>query len=190
MRKTVYIYIRLYKMSCILCNSSEDTITVNGMDICHPCYKQSVANEVKHDESYIPEFKSPDQITDKIYVGDLNSACDLKELNDRGITHILILGSHLKRNFESGIQYLQLMIDDSLEQSLDPYLEMGVNFINSANGKVLIHCHSGISRSGAILVGYLMKENDWSYDEALAFAKEKRKCLSPNSNFEAQLRAM
>ena len=43
------------------------------------------------------------------------------------------------------------------------------------NGKVLVHCAMGISRSGGIVVAWLLKENpNWSWNDALEYVNESR----------------
>jgi len=54
--------------------------------------------------------------------------------------------------------------------------------------KVLVHCMGGVSRSPSIVCGFLMRRNHWTYDEALAYVRQKRKASRPNQNFELQLR--
>jgi hypothetical protein len=44
--------------------------------------------------------------------------------------------------------------------------------------KLLVHCHSGINRSPAVVIGVLMKVNNWSLQEAYNFVLSKRK-ISP-----------
>lgn len=54
-------------------------------------------------------------------------------------------------------------------------------------GGVLVHCNAGVSRSGAVAIGWLMHHYGWGYDRAASHAKSKRKCIFPNSNFIEQL---
>jgi len=51
-----------------------------------------------------------------------------------------------------------------------------------------VHCTQGISRSGAIVVAYLMRTLSLNYTSALALARESRPLISPNEGFEYQLR--
>ena len=50
-----------------------------------------------------------------------------------------------------------------------------------------MHCEAGISRSGTIVVAYLMRKNKWSREEALAYARTKRPKYHPNKGFMQQL---
>ena len=57
-----------------------------------------------------------------------------------------------------------------------------MTFINDKikRGKVLIHCNSGISRSGGIIVAQLLIENpNWTWDEARKYVRRFTK-ISPH----------
>jgi protein-tyrosine phosphatase len=65
-----------------------------------------------------------------------------------------------------------------------------VDFIDShrQNGRtVFVHCRNGVSRSGMVVVAYLMWEHGWTRDDALKFAREKRPIVRPNTAFMDQL---
>jgi hypothetical protein len=52
-----------------------------------------------------------------------------------------------------------------------------------AGRRVFIHCRNGVSRSGMVVVAYLMYEHRWSRDEALAFVRARRPVTRPNPAF-------
>ncbi|VDN38899.1 unnamed protein product [Dibothriocephalus latus] len=57
-----------------------------------------------------------------------------------------------------------------------------------ANGtRCLVHCKMGISRSGATVVAYVMKEKGWDLKKSLDYVRSKRPCVNPNPNFLRQL---
>jgi hypothetical protein len=56
-----------------------------------------------------------------------------------------------------------------------------------AGRTVFVHCRNGVSRSGMVVVAYLMSEHDWTRDEALAFARSKRPSVRPNPAFMERL---
>ena len=62
------------------------------------------------------------------------------------------------------------------------YLEEILNFIDyhiKDSGKVLVHCSMGISRSGGIIVAWLLKENfTWSWTDAISYVN-KSKFIAP-----------
>ncbi|KAL4991943.1 protein-tyrosine phosphatase-like protein [Aspergillus falconensis] len=55
-------------------------------------------------------------------------------------------------------------------------------------GRVLVHCERGISRSGAVVVAYIMRTLGLPYRTALSIAQLSRPQISPNIGFEWQLR--
>merc|ERR1711997_143277 len=64
-----------------------------------------------------------------------------------------------------------------------------IDDIIKEEGSVLIHCEQGRSRSGAMVIAYLMKKNNQSYPETLNKVLAQRKRVMPNIGFQIQLRA-
>jgi hypothetical protein len=50
-----------------------------------------------------------------------------------------------------------------------------------------VHCRMGASRSGMVVVAYLMSRNHWTRDRALAFVRSKRPQTRPNPAFMERL---
>jgi predicted protein tyrosine phosphatase len=147
----------------------------------------------KDAESRRPKiFEPPVQITENVFIGSLDSV-NRAALDNLQIGNIIIAGKELKQEEHNGFNVLELPLDDSFEQELIESVLLAYKFIKSIDPSskkknVLIHCYSGISRSGGILIGYLMKERKLSYDKAFAFIKERYPKLFPNKNFVKQLR--
>lgn len=108
------------------------------------------------------------------------------------VTHILTVAP--LQNYEpplSSTKHLCLNILDLPETELSDYYIQAFPFIEDcvqSNGKVLIHCNAGVSRSAAILIAYLMKSQNLSYDAAWTIVKEKRPNINPNIGFIFQLK--
>ncbi|KFV51246.1 Dual specificity protein phosphatase 16, partial [Gavia stellata] len=95
-----------------------------------------------------------------------------------------------KPDFIPESHFLRVPVNDSFCEKILPWLDKSVDFIEKAkasNGRVLVHCLAGISRSATIAIAYIMKRMDMSLDEAYRFVKEKRPTISPNFNFLGQL---
>ena len=58
---------------------------------------------------------------------------------------------------------------------------MAIKFIDEA---VLVHCAAGVSRSGGIILAYLMWKMLWSFDNAWLYARTKRPKIYPNKGFQ------
>lgn len=79
--------------------------------------------------------------------------------------------------------------DDAAVKELQDALPNILECIQSAKpGNVLVHCVSGISRSGSVLVAYVMKTRKLSFDDALSLVRAQRACVAPNGGFQAMLR--
>jgi hypothetical protein len=46
-----------------------------------------------------------------------------------------------------------------------------------------VHCRAGVSRSGMVVVAYVMSEKRWSRDQALAFVRTRRPIVRPHPAF-------
>jgi protein-tyrosine phosphatase len=60
---------------------------------------------------------------------------------------------------------------------VNSYIEEILSFIDQhvKDGKVLVHCAMGISRSGGIIVAWILKENPtWSWDDAMDYINKSR----------------
>jgi len=59
--------------------------------------------------------------------------------------------------------------------------------VREGQGKVLVHCEAGISRSATICIAYLMCYKRWTLEFAYDFVKSRRNLIAPNLNFMQQL---
>lgn len=53
-------------------------------------------------------------LENKLYLGNAEASNNLELLQQKGITHILVCGSFLKKRFPDKFTYLQIEIQDSL----------------------------------------------------------------------------
>ncbi len=91
---------------------------------------------------------------------------------------------------EGLIEVLRLGWQDTEQQELSG-LETAVRFIHDHRLRgvnVVCHCAQGKSRSGAVVVAYLMAKHKISFEEGLQLAKRSRALIEPNSNFAHQLK--
>ncbi len=133
------------------------------------------------------------QITPRIYLGSIEAALDAKDLQKRGITHIINAAKDAV--YDSDLPQIRLHLDDIPQENLFRVLEPSrlvmrkILLVNSEN-KILVHCMAGVSRSASIVVYYLMKDEGLTFDQALARVRKSREFVNPNRGFEKALRAI
>lgn len=106
------------------------------------------------------------------------------------ITHVLNLATNVDNFFPSDLIYKRIEILDLPSSDIRIHFDDCFAFINEAlsNGKkVLVHCNAGVSRSAAIVVGYLMVTEKLSLLDAMSKVREQRSCIRPNEGFMKQL---
>ena len=135
-----------------------------------------------------PEDDSISKITDKIYLGDIIGAQKYQFLIDNKIDHILSLAGEdsIKYDKDLNIEQKIIEIDDCETENIFQYFKECIEFIEKSN-KILIHCMAGVSRSSSIVIAYLMYKTKKDYYPTYFFVKNKRKFISPNEGFVAQL---
>ena len=121
------------------------------------------------------------KIQDNLYIGSYRAAKKLKKLRKEGIKAIVNLMEKKKYDPRPEFAYLYKPLKDRTYIPSEDLHEI-MTFINDKvkRGKVLIHCNSGISRSGGIIVAQLLIENpNWTWDEAKKYVRKFTK-ISPH----------
>mmetsp|Transcript_47280 Transcript_47280/g.64359 ORF Transcript_47280/g.64359 Transcript_47280/m.64359 type:complete len:211 (-) Transcript_47280:167-799(-) len=140
----------------------------------------------------------PSQITDEgnVFLSSHALAYDPQILETLQITHVLnVTPDHPNAlgAAERGIVYMRIPVVDQADQNLLEYLDQAVNFLDSSTrtpqGRVLVHCRHGQSRSAAVLAAWLMTRKGWELAETIDFLKRRRPRVSPNSGFQEQIQS-
>lgn len=170
----------------------------------------NVKEKIKHIEKLMEEnahkdfnagqiiclYSRAQEVCPNLFIGSQTAAENLEELKRNKITHILNATTDLPFYFENlpeKFSYFRANMIDSVAMDItsNGILDECLKFIENAitkGGKVFVHCQAGISRSGSIVVAYLMKTQHLTYEEALIRARKVRGCICPNAGFEKQLK--
>ena len=133
-------------------------------------------------------YNDIDEITDKLYLGDLLGAFNVEKLKSLGIKKVLsvIIGTFSKYKESDNIIQKTIWVNDVPWQNIIKYFGECLNFIKG-DDKVLVHCAAGVSRSASIVIAYIMWDKKMSFEEAFEFVKSKRN-IGPNNGFIEQLK--
>ena len=129
-----------------------------------------------------------DQITETIFLGNIDAAFNKKKLKQLGIKKVLSLldGSFPEYKESDNITQKKFIISDFDEQNIIQHFGECLNFIKGED-KILVHCMAGASRSATIVIAYLMWTKKMPSKEALDFVQKKRNIVWPNPGFKDQL---
>eukprot|EP01119_Soliformovum_irregulare_P009152 TRINITY_DN22319_c0_g1_i1.p1 TRINITY_DN22319_c0_g1~~TRINITY_DN22319_c0_g1_i1.p1 ORF type:complete len:161 (-),score=14.58 TRINITY_DN22319_c0_g1_i1:170-652(-) len=142
------------------------------------------------DHGISPDVELPDQIIEGLYLGDEEQACNFELLNFLGITHVLTIQPKDETNVKtSTLVHKFIEITDHTQTVIRPYFQECNDFIAAARktGKILVHCHAGISRSPTIVMAYLMSSQKLSLACAHDLVRSARPFIWPNAGFRKQL---
>ncbi|XP_028279096.1 dual specificity protein phosphatase 13-like [Parambassis ranga] len=138
------------------------------------------------------ELTPVDEVWPNLYIGNVAAAQSRKTLHKLSITHVLN-AAHAKqgsigdqRFYGDTCVYYGIPAEDSNHFDLSQYFRSAAEFVHKAlkskDGKVLVHCIMGVSRSATLVLAYLMLQQHLSLRDALRHVVQKRP-IYPNRNF-------
>lgn len=145
---------------------------------------------------YDNEIDHHNKILEHLYAGDFIGARNDEILRSLGI-ELIVRAMPFEGAVESPhperFRYYILNINDDPEYDIRPLLVECFRTIDeyrNAGRGVFVHCMAGVSRTGAVIVGYLMWKMQMTANAALKFARKKRPVINPNAGFMHQLISM
>ncbi|KAH9361767.1 dual specificity protein phosphatase 3-like [Haemaphysalis longicornis] len=139
-----------------------------------------------------------DEVYPGIFVGDEGAARNKDYLHGLGVTHVLNtaegpqfgqVDTNQAFYASHSISYLGLRLVDIPQEDIAAHFEKCANFIDDClehNGKVLVNCRMGMSRSATIAIAYLMIKKGMTVDDGLRTLRMNR-AVRPNNGFLSQL---
>jgi atypical dual specificity phosphatase len=131
-----------------------------------------------------------------LYLGPCSAASSKQFITSNSITDVLSIGANPAQGERvNGVGYYRLSANDSTTFSISTTVSAGCEIIDSVirtkrNGKILVHCSAGISRSPTVVAAYLMKHEGMTLKAALGHIVRVRPQVSPNAGFLKQLKEM
>ncbi|XP_065190025.1 dual specificity protein phosphatase 3-like [Sycon ciliatum] len=138
-----------------------------------------------------------DEVHPGILIGEASIALNKVRLQSAGVTHVLNCAEgtsafHVKTGagfYGDIVKYYGIQATDSEGFSLRPFFDGCSDFIASAladNGKVLVHCREGVSRSTTVVLAFLMARRGMALRDAITGVRKHRE-VYPNEGFLRQL---
>jgi len=128
----------------------------------------------------------------KILLGSKDVAKNFDLLQENGIVAVLNLTENMKNYHEDSttLFYKRISISDSGESPIERFFLESIQFIEHhlQNGKVLVHCKEGLSRSPTMVIAFAMKYFGITLKEAYKKIIEKVGLnININDGFKQQL---
>lgn len=118
------------------------------------------------------------QIQDNLYIGAYWPRLNFEKINNAGITAIINLMEDNLYHPPKSYKYLYKGFPDETyvpAEFLNEIFQFMDKHLIEKKGKVLVHCAMGISRSGGIVVGWLLKEHpQWNWEDAMEYVSKNR----------------
>ena len=139
----------------------------------------------------IMQLEPPSRVRSTLYLGNAYNAVNFWELKSLGITHVLNLCAEDRfdppSSYEaSGITCHRIPLTDQPSQPIYEHFENAINFLRNCKNQghsVLVHCEYGVSRSGTIMIAYLMESERMNLKRALEAVRSVRPQVGPNPGF-------
>ncbi|ORY85967.1 protein-tyrosine phosphatase-like protein, partial [Leucosporidium creatinivorum] len=143
----------------------------------------------------VPPFIVSSIIPGFLYLGpEPTKPEDLNELEGLGVKEVLNLALECEDKDGEVARRFELrkigMRDFVEETGVQKAIEEACRILGDAqlqSKPVYVHCRAGKSRSVTIVLAYLVHRNHWSLKRAYSHVSERRKGISPNIGFVAEL---
>lgn len=127
-----------------------------------------------------------------LFIGSSMVASSKKAVEDLQIEAVLNTALELPNYHEgTAISYMKVPFEDDPDQGLADGLADALPFMArhiTADRRILVHCHQGLSRSAAVVVAYLMASRGCGYFRAIDVLRRARPSVQPNLGFELELK--
>nr|XP_002763843.2 dual specificity protein phosphatase 21-like [Callithrix jacchus] len=137
-----------------------------------------------------PPIFSLSQVTSSLFLSNGVAANSKLLLTSHRITTVINVSIEVANTFFEGIQYIKVPTADAPDSRLYKFFDPVADYIHSVEmrqGRTLLHCVAGVSRSASLCLAYLMKYHSMSLLGAYRWTKSCRPIIRPNNGFWEQL---
>ena len=123
----------------------------------------------------------PSKITDQLYLSGYAFAASLWEKNPLGITHVLNVSTNEPYLETAGVTYCHVPFDDGAPIPPNKFAAAlaFMRFAWENQGKILVHCAAGISRSATMVASFLHYSHQMDFNDAVTYIMSKRPVVNP-----------
>ncbi|KAM6143818.1 dual specificity protein phosphatase 21 [Erethizon dorsatum] len=136
-----------------------------------------------------PTIYDLSRITGSLYIGNSVSANNQFMLSCCNITTVINASVEVVNTFFQNIQYVHVPVSDTptsyIYDFFDPIADH-IHNVEMQQGRTLLHCAAGVSRSPALCLAYLMKYCSMTLLDAHSWTKSCRPIIRPNNGFWEQ----
>lgn len=165
------------------------SLTINSDENCTSAFQADFSDRARRNVCDIDEV-----IPGSLFIGSIRGIANTAHLHAKGITHIINASQRrCALDSDPSFQHLFLDVADSAQCELFRDIPRCISFIEDASrsgGVTAVYCVKGLSRSVAVVCGYLMWKHRWTWEDALAFVQQSRPEAAPNYGFCLQLAAL
>jgi hypothetical protein len=129
-------------------------------------------------------------VTQNIALGGRDDAKDRNLLISWGITHVLNVARQMDNFHPNDFVYLKLPLTDTDDTPIGHLSGIIVDFISQVekmNGRVFIHCISGVSRTSAACIMHMMIRHGLYLRQSWEYLHSCRPIIAPNDGFKFYL---
>jgi len=163
---------------CYICNHYHDYEGGEPCSVCGHRLVQNVEERVPVSSAFPSEI-----IPDFLFLGSYDNAARAELLKAMGIRYILNCVPTCQVLYKNSFTY-------HTASSSPPPLQECIDFIELAKregAKIMVHCMTGMSKSPAIVIAYLMRLRGWKLVDSLKWVTERRPSVQLSADSLQQL---
>ncbi|XP_077163911.1 dual specificity protein phosphatase 18 [Paroedura picta] len=137
-----------------------------------------------------PSVYGLSRITNSLFLSNGEAANNKLFLYANRITTVINVSVEVVNTYFPDINYIHVPVADTPSARLYDFFDAvadKIHVVDLNQGRTLVHCAAGVSRSAALCMAYLMKYHSMSLASAHAWVKACRPIIRPNIGFWQQL---